>query len=102
MEFELLRLLTTHPNRVFPRETLLNKVWGYDNYPTTRTVDNHIAQLRHKFEPDLFETVRGVGYRFLLRPSQNDSRSAGTITTVEGYETTPLKTGLPNSERNTL
>jgi DNA-binding response OmpR family regulator len=71
MEFELLRLLVTHPNRVFPRESLLNKVWGYDNYPTTRTVDNHIAQLRHKFDPELFETVRGVGYRFHLKTSPN-------------------------------
>ncbi len=63
MEYDLLFLLLQHPNRVFPREALLNKVWGYDNYPTTRTVDNHFAQLRHKLDPDLFETVRGVGYR---------------------------------------
>jgi DNA-binding response OmpR family regulator len=64
MEFDLLRVLMENPNRVFPREALLNKVWGYENYPTTRTVDNHIVQLRQKIDPDMFETVRGVGYRF--------------------------------------
>jgi len=63
MEFDLLRVLMENPNRVFPREALLNKVWGYENYPTTRTVDNHIVQLRQKLDPDMFETVRGVGYR---------------------------------------
>jgi DNA-binding response OmpR family regulator len=64
MEFDLLKVLMENPNRVFPREALLNKVWGYENYPTTRTVDNHIVQLRQKLDPELFETVRGVGYRF--------------------------------------
>jgi DNA-binding response OmpR family regulator len=64
VEFDLLQLLLENPGRVFPREALLNKVWGYDNYPTTRTVDNHIVQLRQKTSPELFETVRGVGYRF--------------------------------------
>jgi DNA-binding response OmpR family regulator len=63
MEFDLLKVLMENPNRVFPREALLNKVWGYENYPTTRTVDNHIVQLRQKLDPDMFETVRGVGYR---------------------------------------
>ena len=63
MEFELLRLLMEHPNRAFGREELLNKVWGYENYPTTRTVDTHILQLRQKFYDDLIETVRGIGYR---------------------------------------
>ena len=63
MEFELLRLLMEHPNRAFGREELLNKVWGYENYPTTRTVDTHILQLRQKFNDDLIETVRGIGYR---------------------------------------
>jgi DNA-binding response OmpR family regulator len=57
-------MLMENPNRVFPREALLNQVWGYENYPTTRTVDNHIVQLRQKIAPELFETVRGVGYRF--------------------------------------
>lgn len=63
LEFDLLRVLLESPNRVFPREALLNKVWGYENYPTTRTVDNHIVLLRQKLDPNLIETVRGVGYR---------------------------------------
>ncbi len=63
MEFELIRLLMEYPNRAFGREELLNKVWGYENYPTTRTVDTHILQLRQKFYDDLIETVRGIGYR---------------------------------------
>ncbi|MBI2520046.1 MAG: response regulator transcription factor [Bdellovibrio sp.] len=63
MEFELLRLLMENPNRAFGREELLNKVWGYENYPTTRTVDTHVLQLRQKFYDDLIETVRGIGYR---------------------------------------
>ncbi|MFZ3230652.1 MAG: response regulator transcription factor [Pseudobdellovibrio sp.] len=68
MEFHLLKLFLENPNHVFPREELLNQVWGYDNYPTTRTVDNHILQLRQKFDSSLFETLRGVGYRF--RPNK--------------------------------
>ena len=64
MEYHLLKLFLENPGRVFPRESLLNEVWGYDNYPTTRTIDNHILQLRQKFGSEKFETVRGVGYRF--------------------------------------
>ena len=67
MEFELLKCFLQNPNHVFSREELLNKVWGYDSYPTTRTVDTHILQLRQKFSEDLFETLRGVGYRFLTK-----------------------------------
>jgi DNA-binding response OmpR family regulator len=63
MEFDLLRLFADSPNRAFSREEILNKVWGFDNYPTTRTVDTHILQLRQKLGEALFETVRGVGYR---------------------------------------
>ena len=56
--------------RAISRDELLNKVWGYENYPCTRTVDNHILKLRQKLEPDPnmprhFLTVHGVGYRFL-------------------------------------
>ncbi|MBF0313252.1 MAG: response regulator transcription factor [Oligoflexia bacterium] len=65
MEYDLLRLLSEHPNRVFSREEILNKVWGLENYPTTRTVDTHIMQLRQKTADHLFETVRGIGYRIL-------------------------------------
>ena len=64
MEFDLISLLATNPKQVFSREKLLDKVWGYENYPTTRTVDTHVLQLRQKFEPSIIETVRGIGYRF--------------------------------------
>lgn len=64
MEYELLILLFDSPNKVFSRDELLDKVWGYNAFPTTRTIDNHILQLRQKTHPDLFETVRGIGYRF--------------------------------------
>ncbi len=63
MEFDLLRFLMESPNRVFTRDELLNKVWGFDRYPSTRTVDTHIGKLRSTFAEDLFESVRGVGYR---------------------------------------
>lgn len=63
MEFELLKLFLEHPDRVFSREELLNQVWGYNQFPTTRTVDTHLVQLRQKFGEDRFETIRGVGYR---------------------------------------
>lgn len=63
MEFDFLKLLAEHPNRAFSRDEILNKVWGYENYPTTRTVDTHVLQLRQKLRDDLIETVRGIGYR---------------------------------------
>lgn len=69
-EFELLRFLSTNPDRVFGRNELLNKVWGYDFYGGARTVDVHIRRLRAKIEMkhDTFiETVRNVGYRFRAR-----------------------------------
>lgn len=66
MEFELLRLLCENPNRVYARDELLNKVWGYQHFPTTRTVDTHILQLRTKCGEELFETIRGVGYRLKI------------------------------------
>jgi DNA-binding response OmpR family regulator len=63
MEFELLKLFMENPNQVFSRDELLNRVWGYDQFPTTRTVDMHVLQLRQKISEELFETVRGIGYR---------------------------------------
>jgi DNA-binding response OmpR family regulator len=68
-EFELLRLLLSHPNRVFTRDFLLEHIWGYDYYGSTRTVDMHISRLREKIEddpasPTYIVTVRGVGYKF--------------------------------------
>jgi DNA-binding response OmpR family regulator len=65
-EFELLRFLVSSPGRVFTRSELLSKVWGYDFYGGTRTVDVHVRRLRAKLGPEheaLIETVRGVGYR---------------------------------------
>jgi DNA-binding response OmpR family regulator len=69
-EYELLRFLASHPGRVFTREELVNKVWGYEFYGGTRTVDVHVRRLRAKIESPhrtFIETVRNVGYRF--RPS---------------------------------
>ncbi|MBF0297337.1 MAG: response regulator transcription factor [Oligoflexia bacterium] len=66
MEYDLLLLLAESPKRVFSREEILNKVWGMNNYPTTRTVDTHILQLRQKIADHLFETVRGIGYKIVV------------------------------------
>lgn len=71
-EYELLRFLATHPNHVYSREALLNKVWGYDYFGGARTVDVHIRRIRSKIERGghvFIETVRSVGYRF--RPSSS-------------------------------
>ncbi|HVY97127.1 MAG TPA: response regulator transcription factor [Solirubrobacterales bacterium] len=68
-EYELLRFLVTHPGRVFSREALLNRVWGYDYYGGARTVDVHVRRLRAKLGSEhagRIKTVRGVGYRFDL------------------------------------
>ena len=62
-EFELLYTLLSAPGRVFTREMLLAKLWGYDFYGDERIVDSHIKNLRHKLGRDYIETVRGVGYR---------------------------------------
>ena len=67
MEFDLLHLFVRSPNRVFTRDEILNRVWGYDAFPTTRTVDTHVLQLRNKPRADLIETVRGVGYRLVSK-----------------------------------
>ena len=69
-EFALLRFLASRDDTVVTRDELLNKVWGLDAYPVTRTVDNHIASLRAKLEPDPtrpvhIQTVHGVGYKFV-------------------------------------
>ncbi|MGH9129861.1 MAG: winged helix-turn-helix domain-containing protein [Acidimicrobiales bacterium] len=66
MEYELLRFLATHPGKVFTRETLLSRVWGYEYYGGARTVDVHIRRLRAKLGEEhaaLIHTVRSVGYR---------------------------------------
>lgn len=68
-EFELLKFLVTHPDRVYSREQLLNQVWGYDYLGGTRTVDVHIRRLRAKLGPRhsaLIDTIRHVGYKCVL------------------------------------
>jgi two-component system alkaline phosphatase synthesis response regulator PhoP len=69
-EFELLQYFICHPGETLSRDRLLEEVWGYENYPTTRTVDTHLVRLRQKLEPDpeqpqYFLTVHGTGYRFV-------------------------------------
>jgi DNA-binding response OmpR family regulator len=68
-EFDLLRYLVEHRGEVITRDRLLDEVWGYEQFPTTRTVDTHVLRLRQKFEPDPERprhilTVHGQGYRF--------------------------------------
>jgi len=68
-EYELLRFLATNQEKVFTREALLNRVWGYDFYGGARTVDVHVRRLRSKIEDashTFIDTVRNVGYRFHL------------------------------------
>ncbi|HEY6946299.1 MAG TPA: response regulator transcription factor [Candidatus Acidoferrum sp.] len=70
-EFKLLKYLATSAGRVISRDELLNEVWGYQNYPSTRTVDNHILRLRQKLEPDpaaprFLLTTHGAGYKLAL------------------------------------
>jgi len=90
MEYELLRFLAGHPAKVFTRETLLSRVWGYEYYGGARTVDVHIRRLRAKLGEEhahLIQTVRSVGYRFgqvawhpglAQRPAAGTPAAAGT------------------------
>jgi two-component system alkaline phosphatase synthesis response regulator PhoP len=69
-EFQLLKYFLCHPGETLSRDRLLDEVWGYERYPTTRTVDAHIVRLRQKLEPNPEEprfilTVHGVGYKFV-------------------------------------
>jgi two-component system alkaline phosphatase synthesis response regulator PhoP len=69
-EFDLLVYLLEHPGEALGRDHLLENIWGYEKYPTTRTVDNHILRLRKKLEPDPshprhFLTLHAVGYKFI-------------------------------------
>ena len=69
-EFKALKFFAQNAGRVVSRDELLNEVWGYQNYPSTRTVDNHVLHLRQKLEQDParpvhFRTVHGVGYKFV-------------------------------------
>lgn len=69
-EFELLKYFIFHSGETLSRERLLSEVWGYEHFPTTRTVDAHIVRLRQKLEPSpeqphFFLTVHGIGYKFV-------------------------------------
>jgi DNA-binding response OmpR family regulator len=73
-EFKLLKYFIEHSGQAISREKLLNEVWGYHHYPTTRTVDNLLLKLRQKLEPDpanpvYFQTMHGIGYKFELQPT---------------------------------
>jgi two-component system alkaline phosphatase synthesis response regulator PhoP len=84
MEYELLRFLAGHPAKVFTRETLLSRVWGYEYYGGARTVDVHIRRLRAKLGEEhahLIQTVRSVGYRFgqvAWHPGVSQRAASGT------------------------
>ena len=72
-EAMIMKVLAEQLGTIVPREDILDKVWGYEVYPSTRTIDNFIVRLRRRFErnpeaPEHFHTVRGVGYRFTLEP----------------------------------
>jgi DNA-binding response OmpR family regulator len=82
-EFQTLEFFIRNAQRVVSREELLNEVWGYENYPCTRTVDNHILRLRQKLElnpadPVHFCTVHGIGYQF-VPDSRLQTNSPGSI-----------------------
>jgi two-component system OmpR family response regulator len=76
LEMQLLKLFVQNEGRVLTRAELLDKVWGVDSFPTTRTVDNFIVRLRKHFEldasnPQHFLSVRGAGYRFVSKPTDS-------------------------------
>jgi len=69
-EFKLLEFFVQRPRQPISRDVLLNEVWGFNHYPSTRTVDNHVCKLRKKLEPTpsrpiYFHTVHGLGYKFV-------------------------------------
>jgi DNA-binding response OmpR family regulator len=80
-EFKLLKFLASSPGHVFSRDELLNQAWGYNNYPSSRTVDNHVLRLRQSLEPDpanprFLLTVHGAGYKLVLDPPRSRKDSA--------------------------
>jgi two-component system alkaline phosphatase synthesis response regulator PhoP len=79
-EAMILRVLAERPAEIVTREEILDRVWGYEVFPSTRTIDNFIVRLRKRFErnPELpahFHTVRGVGYRFTPEPQPSEAAS---------------------------
>jgi two-component system alkaline phosphatase synthesis response regulator PhoP len=80
-EAMILKVLSEDVGAIVPREDILDKVWGYEVFPSTRTIDNFIVRLRKRFErnpeaPEHFHTVRGVGYRFTVEPEPPAPESA--------------------------
>lgn len=76
-EAMILKVLADQVGTIVPREDILDKVWGYEVFPSTRTIDNFIVRLRKRFErnaeaPEHFHTVRGVGYRFTEEPEASE------------------------------
>jgi two-component system alkaline phosphatase synthesis response regulator PhoP len=75
-----LKALSERAGGIVTREEILDRVWGYEVYPSTRTIDNFIVRLRKRFEkspdhPLHFHTVRGVGYRFTRAPEASDEQA---------------------------
>jgi len=101
MEYELLRFLAGHPAKVFTRETLLSRVWGYEYYGGARTVDVHIRRLRAKLGEEhahLIQTVRSVGYRFgqvAWHPGMSPRNGAGQATGAAPGS--PAATSVPHT-----
>jgi two-component system alkaline phosphatase synthesis response regulator PhoP len=88
LEFELLKYFVRNEGLVVTRSQLLDKVWGLDSSPTTRTVDNFILRLRKYFEvdparPRHFLSIRGIGYRFVKEPASGSDSSAGSESSDE-------------------
>lgn len=82
-EFQLLEYFIHHPGEVLTRDRLLDEIWGYDVYPTTRTVDNHVLRLRKHIEPNperpiYIKTIRGAGYMFELDVNGKTESKDGT------------------------
>ena len=77
----ILKVLAEHAGGIVTREEILDRVWGYEVFPSTRTIDNFIVRLRKRFErnpeaPLHFHTVRGVGYRFTPEPEEAHTERA--------------------------
>ena len=81
----ILKLLAERGDRVVGREEILDQVWGYEVFPSTRTIDNFIMRLRRRFErnpdaPAHLHTIRGVGYRFTNEPESAAGAAGGRTT----------------------
>lgn len=91
LEFDLLCFLAENEGRVFSRETLLDRLWGYDYFVDTRTVDVHIRRLRTKIEenpskPRYIITVRGKGYKFIDPDKEGENDTLRSDKEEEGWE----------------